>query len=135
MQEFYIEIIQMHSIHIGRHIRVSYRSWSGVAVAVCVHCVAASRYPGLCSVQFLLSVEGCKTDILQHMSGAQLLADLASCTPTVGGILVIGVHQTLLPPLSLYPPRQSLCSAGWAGCWQVEGSCRIWPGGQAGSRG
>lgn len=28
-----------------------------------------------------------------------------------------------------------LRSAGWAGCWQVEGSCKIWPGEPAASRG
>lgn len=30
-------------------------SWTGVAVAECAHCVAASRYPGLCSVQVVHS--------------------------------------------------------------------------------
>lgn len=28
-----------------------------------------------------------------------------------------------------------LCSAGWVGCWQVEGSCRIWPEELVASRG
>lgn len=28
-----------------------------------------------------------------------------------------------------------LSSADWAGCWQVEGSCKIWPGEPAASRG
>lgn len=32
-------------------------SWTGVAVAECVHCVAASKYPGLCSVQVVHRLE------------------------------------------------------------------------------
>ena len=46
--------------------------------------------------------------------------------------------ESILAKWTIRLPHEStthLCSAGLAGCWQVEGSCRIWPGGQAASRG
>lgn len=72
----------------------------------------------------VVNLTHCSTFFVSLSKGA----DLASRTPTVGGILVIDGHQILLPPLPLYPPQQLQCSAGWVGCWQEEGSCRIWPG-------
>lgn len=38
-------------------------SWTGVAVAECAHCVAASRYPGLCSVQVVHSGWGQRLEL------------------------------------------------------------------------
>lgn len=94
--------------------------WQHVGILACVQCNFSS---------VLRAVK------LTYCCTFRQSAVLASCRPTGGGILVIGGHQTLLPPLSLYPLQQLLCSAGWVGCWQVEGSCKIWPGEPAASRG
>ena len=63
-------------------------SWSGVAVADCVHKVAAGEYPGLFSVQFLLCCEDLMTyHVAHYVSGSRLLAVFTSCTPAVMKIL------------------------------------------------